>query len=57
MVTVDASKHWTYTDLFDTPDDGKRYEIIDGKLYTLETPWIAHEKAKALLYLNELTSP
>jgi Uma2 family endonuclease len=45
MMTMDASKYWTYADLFDTPDDGMRYEIIDGKLYRHETPWTAHALA------------
>jgi Uma2 family endonuclease len=36
-------KFWTYDDLFALPDDGRtRYEIIDGRLYELPTPWTAH---------------
>jgi Uma2 family endonuclease len=32
---------WTYDDLFALPDDGKRYEIIEGELYEMPSPsWI-----------------
>ena len=33
---------WTYEDLFDLPDDGKRYEIIMGELYEMPAPSSAH---------------
>jgi Uma2 family endonuclease len=33
---------WTYEDLFDLPDDGKRYEIIEGELYVMPAPSSAH---------------
>jgi Uma2 family endonuclease len=26
------------TDIWDTPDDGKRYEVIDGELYVTPLP-------------------
>ncbi len=29
---------WTYEDLFALPDDGKRYEIIEGALYEMPGP-------------------
>jgi Uma2 family endonuclease len=29
---------WTYDDLFALPDDGKRYEIIEGELYEMPAP-------------------
>jgi Uma2 family endonuclease len=29
---------WTYEDLFSLPDDGKRYEIIEGDLYEMPSP-------------------
>jgi Uma2 family endonuclease len=32
---------WTYDDLFSLPDDGKRYEIIEGDLYEMPAPsWV-----------------
>lgn len=33
---------WRYEDLFDLPDDGRRWEIIDGELYELPAPDLAH---------------
>lgn len=33
---------WTYDDLFLLPDDGTRYEIIEGELYEMPSPTAAH---------------
>jgi Uma2 family endonuclease len=33
---------WTYQDLFSLPDDGKRYEIIEGELYEMPSPTSLH---------------
>jgi Uma2 family endonuclease len=33
---------WTYEDLFALPDDGRRYEIIEGALYEMPSPGAAH---------------
>lgn len=46
---------WTYADLLDLPDDGKRYEIIDGELYELSSPLLRH--AAAIMALIELLLP
>jgi Uma2 family endonuclease len=35
--------HWTSQDLEILPDDGKRYEIIDGELYVSKQPDIEHQ--------------
>lgn len=40
---------WTYADLFALPDDGARYEIIDGELYEMPSPTSAHAFAIAAL--------
>jgi Uma2 family endonuclease len=40
---------WTYEDLFDLPDDGKRYEIIEGELYEMPAPSFAHARVIANL--------
>ena len=32
MAVAKTSGAWTYEDLFSLPDDGKRYEIIEGEL-------------------------
>jgi Uma2 family endonuclease len=36
---------WTYEDLFSLPDDGTRYEIIEGELYEMPAPNSAHARA------------
>jgi len=36
---------WRYEDLFDLPDDGRRWEIIDGELYELPSPNLDHGNA------------
>ena len=33
----------TYADLLETPDDGKRYEILEGDLYVTAAPNLAHQ--------------
>jgi Uma2 family endonuclease len=40
--TKPAPGTWTYEDLFSLPEDGKRYEIIDGVLYVLPSVGWAH---------------
>ena len=45
--------HWTVQDLHRLPDDGNRYEIIDGKLYVSPAPSRLHQRTVALL-LSEL---
>ncbi len=35
--------HWTYADWEALPDDGKRYEIIDGMLYRTTAPSSFHQ--------------
>ncbi len=34
---------WTSADLAGFPDDGKRYEIIDGELYVSKQPHWHHQ--------------
>ena len=35
MAVTRPAGGWTYDDLFNLPDDGKHYEIVDGELYEL----------------------
>jgi Uma2 family endonuclease len=42
---------WAHRDLDDTPDDGNRYEVIDGKLYVTPFPTIGHQRAVTRLVL------
>ncbi len=39
-----ATRRYTYEDLGDTPDDGKRYEIIGGELIVSAAPVRKHQK-------------
>src|SRR5688500_1715377 len=36
------TRHWTYDDLCALPDDGKRYEILEGALIELPGPLTVH---------------
>jgi Uma2 family endonuclease len=38
-------KVWTYRDLKHTPDDGRRYEILDGELVVSPAPGTPHQRA------------
>ena len=37
-------------DIWDTPEDGKRYEVIDGQLYVTPPPLREHQGASGVLY-------
>src|SRR5216683_907710 len=39
---------WTYRD-YAALDDGKRYEIVNGVLYLIPTPWLLHQTVVGLL--------
>jgi Uma2 family endonuclease len=39
-----TSTRWTSADLEALPDDGKRYEIIDGELYVSKQPHYYHQR-------------
>src|SRR5919199_1588511 len=40
---MDTALRWTSADLAVLPDDGKRYEIIDGELYVSKQPHWHHQ--------------
>ena len=42
MAQTKPAGTWTYEDLFALPDDGRRYEIIEGELYEMPAPTWAH---------------
>ena len=46
-----ASGAWTYDDLLALPDDGRRWEIIEGVLYEMPSPSWAHAAIIANLLL------
>lgn len=43
------SARWTVEDLDKLPDDGNRYEIIDGALYVTPAPSLTHQRAIRLI--------
>ena len=47
---LDRFKGYTYEDYFNLPDDGKRYEIIDGELYLFPTPNLPHQSILGNLF-------
>ena len=49
MAATTTAKTWRYEDLFALPADGRRYEIIDGELYEMPAPALAHAIALANL--------
>jgi Uma2 family endonuclease len=55
MATTTTVRTWTYEDLFSLPDDGKRYEIIEGDLFEMPAPNSDH--AAAVINLILLLAP
>jgi len=45
MAVTKPTGSWTYEDLFQLPDDGRRYEIIEGQLYEMPAPGSDHALA------------
>ncbi|MCX6021700.1 MAG: Uma2 family endonuclease [Chloroflexi bacterium] len=43
-------RHWTYEDYCAIPDDGRRYEVIGGKLYVAPSPIVPHQRLVGLLF-------
>src|SRR5450755_3169587 len=41
MLMATKTRRWTSADLVDLPDDGNRYEVLDGELFV--TPQAAHD--------------
>jgi Uma2 family endonuclease len=44
-------RQWTVGDLPDLPDDGNRYEVIDGELLVTPAPSLPHQAAVGELHL------
>jgi Uma2 family endonuclease len=47
---MDAALRWTSADLEVLPENGKRYEIIDGELYVSKSPTYHHQFACGRIY-------
>jgi Uma2 family endonuclease len=43
-------RRWTAADLEDLPEDGARYEVIDGELFMTPAPAVAHQRAIVMLW-------
>ena len=43
MIDATITRRWTVADLEGLPDDGNRYEIIDGELYVTSAPHVWHQ--------------
>ena len=43
-------RQWTADDLLDMPDDGQRYEVIDGELFVTPSPAADHQVALSILF-------
>ena len=48
MSMPSVKRDWTVADLGDLPDDGNRYEVLDGELYVTPAPSFDHQ---AIVYL------
>jgi Uma2 family endonuclease len=46
-----TNKVWTYDDLRRLPDDGTRYEIIDGELVVMPSPVVIHQRVLGRMFL------
>jgi Uma2 family endonuclease len=46
-----TTRRYTYADLLNTPDDGNRYEILDGELIVSAAPVKRHQRMLYLLLL------
>ena len=42
-------KHWTLEEVHRLPDDGNRYELVDGELFVTPPPSVGHEEVLAVL--------
>jgi len=49
-MALPKTMHFRATDIWDTPDDGKRYEVIDGQLYVTPPPVLEHQGASSVLH-------
>jgi Uma2 family endonuclease len=41
---------WTYEDYLDFPDDGKRYELVDGEVFVTPAPNVRHQDIVGWLF-------
>lgn len=49
-MSVEPTTRFSYDDLLDTPEDGKRYEILDGELIVNAAPVPRHQRVVGRLF-------
>jgi Uma2 family endonuclease len=52
MAKASRSVRLTYQDLVDLPDDGLRYELIDGELHVTAAPSPKHQRVSGNIHLH-----
>lgn len=50
MGMPDTLQHWTAAQVRELPDDGKRYEVVDGELLVTPAPRLNHQDAVVKLW-------
>lgn len=50
MPIADGTREWTADEVRALPDDGNRYEVVDGDLLVTPSPSVAHQRAVGTLY-------
>ncbi len=50
MAAETATRPLTYADLCETPDDGRRYEILGGRLVVSASPILKHQRVSGRLF-------
>src|SRR5512134_1421567 len=51
MTGSGAAPEWTYSEYARLPDDGNRYEVIDGEVCVTPSPGPAHQRVAARLFM------
>jgi Uma2 family endonuclease len=51
MVMPETARRWTAAEVRSLPEDGKRYEVVDGELLVTPSPAALHQLALGELYL------
>ena len=51
MTVSGTAPEWTYSEYARLPDDGNRYEVIDGELCVTPSPGPPHQRVAAKLFM------
>src|SRR4051812_33315013 len=59
MTAVEVAGRFTQADLWAMPDDGRRYELMDGAIIVSPPPSVRHQRAslRVTVLLHEAASP